>query len=57
LFRNDKIREFTIKLVASPLPGYRIAKVVDPTELQKQIYRGWLRTPWEGSAVQKSNSH
>lgn len=46
-FRNDRLREFNIRLEASPVPEYSVEKVGEPTDLQKKIYEGWLRAAWE----------
>ncbi len=46
-FRNDKLRDFTLAIAASPVPNYRISKEQSPTPLQKAIYSGWLGVPRE----------
>ncbi|MEX1140156.1 MAG: PDZ domain-containing protein [Bacteroidota bacterium] len=45
--RNDKLREITVTLENDPLPSYSVAKVKDPSSLQKQIYESWLGTKWD----------
>ncbi len=47
LLRNDKLREITVTLENDPLPSYSVAKVKNPTPLQKQIYESWLGTSWD----------
>lgn len=57
VFRNDKLREFTVIVGTSPVPGYKIVKAGAPTEMQKKIYEAWLRSSWGGSTDKSSNSH
>ena len=46
IFRNDKLREFTLRAEAPNIPEYKVTKVDTPTELQKQIFESWLGSPW-----------
>jgi predicted metalloprotease with PDZ domain len=47
ILRNDKLRTITVTLEQDPLPSYSVAKVKDPSSLQRQIYESWLGTSWE----------
>lgn len=47
VFREERLREFDVTLRNQETPSYVIAKVKNPTELQKRIYEDWLRTNWE----------
>jgi predicted metalloprotease with PDZ domain len=46
VFRNEKLREFDVTLRNQEVPGYRVARVANPTEQQKSIYEGLLNTSW-----------
>jgi predicted metalloprotease with PDZ domain len=46
VFRNEKLREFSVTLRNQEIPAYQITKVGNPTELQKKIYQDWLKTSW-----------
>ena len=47
VFREDRIREFTVTLQLQTVPPYRVNKTENPTKLQKEIYESWLMTSWE----------
>jgi predicted metalloprotease with PDZ domain len=47
IFRDDKLKDFTIVLRLQDIPSYKIAKIAHPTELQKAIFESWLKTKWE----------
>jgi predicted metalloprotease with PDZ domain len=47
VFRNERLREFSVTLSAMPAPSYRVERVEHPTERQKAIFGSWLRTPWD----------
>jgi predicted metalloprotease with PDZ domain len=42
VFRNDRLREYKVKVARAPVPAYRIVKISRTTDLQKSIYQGWL---------------
>jgi predicted metalloprotease with PDZ domain len=46
VFRDDKIREFTLTMQEKKLMNYSLEKVPSPTPLQKSIYESWLNTNW-----------
>ena len=46
LFRNDKIKEITMKLENYGTPNFLITKTGTPTEQQKAIFEQWLHSPW-----------
>lgn len=46
VFRNDKLREFEVTLRNQEIPGYKVVKVSNPTDLQKSIYEDLLKTSW-----------
>ncbi len=46
VFRNDKLKEITLKLEFFGVPSYIVKKVSKPTELQQAIYEDWLREHW-----------
>ncbi|MBI4428620.1 MAG: M61 family metallopeptidase [Ignavibacteriales bacterium] len=46
VFRDDKLREFEVTLRNQEIPAYRLAKIKEPSELQKAIYQSWLKTSW-----------
>jgi len=45
VFRDDLLREFDVTLRNQEVPAYKLVKTKNPTELQKAIYAGWLKTP------------
>ena len=47
VFRDDKLREFAVRLRNQDVPSYNIVKVGNPTDLQKKIYESWLKTRWD----------
>ncbi|MBI3193555.1 MAG: M61 family metallopeptidase [Ignavibacteriae bacterium] len=49
IMRGDKLRTIEVKLEAGPLLNYKLNKVKEPTELQKEIYEKWLATTWDES--------
>lgn len=49
VFRDDRIREFSVALRNQDVPAYKVVKVGNPTDLQKKIYEGWLKTSWGGN--------
>jgi predicted metalloprotease with PDZ domain len=50
VFRNDKLREFTLTLAAQPNATYTVARTDRPTPLQQRIYEGWLHAAWPAPA-------
>ncbi|MCI0707544.1 MAG: PDZ domain-containing protein [Ignavibacteriae bacterium] len=46
VFRDNRLREFTVTLKNRPVPNYKVEKVKEPTDLQKSIYESWLSTEW-----------
>ena len=46
VFRNDKLKEITLKLEYFGLPSYTVKKVDKTTELQQTIYEDWLGERW-----------
>ncbi|MBF8247846.1 MAG: PDZ domain-containing protein, partial [Bacteroidetes bacterium] len=44
VFRDDMLREFEVTLRNQEVPPYKLVKSKNPTELQKAIYGGWLKT-------------
>jgi predicted metalloprotease with PDZ domain len=46
VFRDDMLREFEVTLRNQEVPAYKLVKTKNPTELQKTIYAGWLKTNW-----------
>lgn len=47
IMRNDRLREFHVKLHQNPIPTYSIQKTDKPTDLQKLIFESWLSSPWD----------
>ncbi len=47
VFRDNALREFSIKVKDAPIPEYGIGKISEPTPAQKSVYEGWLSTKWE----------
>ncbi|MFL6228675.1 MAG: M61 family metallopeptidase [Pyrinomonadaceae bacterium] len=45
VFRNDDLRDLTIKLGARPDNGYRIVAVKNPTPEQSRLYEQWMSAP------------
>jgi predicted metalloprotease with PDZ domain len=45
VFRNDDLRDLTIKLGARPDNGYRIVPVKNPTPEQSRLYEQWMSAP------------
>jgi len=50
VFRHEKLRQFQVKLAVSELPEVIVRHSSNPTDLQKQIYEGWLGTTWPAQA-------
>lgn len=46
VFRNDKLRDFHIKIGSTPVPTYTVSKIKNPTPEQKSIFESWLKTTW-----------
>ncbi|MGH2575426.1 MAG: M61 family metallopeptidase [Ignavibacteria bacterium] len=46
IFRNDKLKEFTLTLQNRKIANYNIKKISNPTDLQKAIYESWLEVGW-----------
>jgi predicted metalloprotease with PDZ domain len=46
VFRNDKLREFTVTLQNRAVGPYSITKVKEPNALQKSIYERWFGATW-----------
>jgi predicted metalloprotease with PDZ domain len=51
VFRNDRLREYRLKVGRGPVPAYAIAKLPAPTELQKHIYQSWLGASFDSTAA------
>jgi predicted metalloprotease with PDZ domain len=47
VFRRDRMRDFEITLRLQDVPSYKIAKIEQPTALQKSIFESWLKMTWE----------
>ena len=47
MFRDNVLREYSIKVKDSPVPEYDIEKISDPMPGQELIYEQWLSTKWE----------
>ncbi len=47
LFRDNMLKEFTVKVVDPPVPEYELKKAQEPTALQKMVYEAWLSAKWE----------
>ncbi|MBI5216499.1 MAG: M61 family metallopeptidase [Ignavibacteriae bacterium] len=50
IMRGDKLRTIEVKVEAGPLLSYRLQKVKEATELQKEIFEKWLATSWDESS-------
>lgn len=46
VFRDEKLREFEVTLMNQTTPAYKLTKAKNPTDDQKKIYEGWLKTKW-----------
>ncbi|HTP12903.1 MAG TPA: PDZ domain-containing protein [Bacteroidota bacterium] len=46
VFRNERLREFSVVLRNPDVPAYQITKTSNPSDLQKKIYQDWLKTNW-----------
>jgi predicted metalloprotease with PDZ domain len=46
VFRSDRLREFTVRCDVPPVPTYKITRVAKPSDQQKAVYEGWLRSIW-----------
>ena len=46
VFRDEKLREFNIKLKNRQVPNFLIKRVTNPTTLQRAIYEEWLGETW-----------
>ncbi|MEW5798992.1 MAG: PDZ domain-containing protein [Bacteroidota bacterium] len=46
LFRNDKLKEIKVRLEYFGFAAYSVKKVSTPSNVQKNIYEGWLKTPY-----------
>jgi predicted metalloprotease with PDZ domain len=46
IFRDNKLKEIEMVLKEVKLPNYKIIKVENPSELQKNIYENWLGVNW-----------
>jgi predicted metalloprotease with PDZ domain len=44
VFRNERLREYKVKVGSAPVPAYKIARISNPTALQTNIYESWLGT-------------
>jgi predicted metalloprotease with PDZ domain len=42
IFRENKIMNVKLTLEKKKVPGYRIEKISNPSDIQKKIYEGWL---------------
>lgn len=51
VFRQEKLRQFHVKLAASEVPEVSVRHSSNPTDLQKQIYTDWLGTAWPAEAA------
>lgn len=47
IFRNDKLKDYTLKLLNRKLANYFIDKTDNSAALQKSIYESWLGVKWE----------
>ena len=47
VFRNDRLREFTVRPSAQPVPRYAVVRTGSPSPQQKAIFESWLHTTWE----------
>jgi len=52
VFRDESLREFRLKVGKTPVPDYRIEKIQNPSDLQKEIYALWLKTPLSKAAAE-----
>jgi predicted metalloprotease with PDZ domain len=46
IFRENKIINFKLTLEKKKVPGYKIEKIQNASDVQKRIYEGWLKTKW-----------
>jgi predicted metalloprotease with PDZ domain len=46
VFRNDKMKEVTLKLKNAKIANYFVEKTKNPSEMQKTIYESWLNAKW-----------
>ena len=46
IFRDNKLKEIELVLKEAKLPNYKIEKIENPSELQKNIYENWLGVNW-----------
>ncbi|MBI3578899.1 MAG: M61 family metallopeptidase [Ignavibacteriales bacterium] len=53
VFRDNQLREFEVHLRLQDIPPYKIAKVGNPSKLQKAIYESWLGAVWEETKDKK----
>lgn len=49
-FRRDLLREATIALDEQPAGRWRVSKLKDPSDQQRERYESWLKRPWDPSA-------
>jgi len=52
-FRNDMLRETTVTTRYVGPAQYTVRQVAAPTPLQRSIFEGWVRCPWDAVAAQK----
>lgn len=46
IFRGKQVEDITLNYENKKSPGISIKKIENPTELQKNIFEGWLETKW-----------
>lgn len=46
VMRDDKLREFNVTLKGVQTAKYKVEKITDPDELQKEIYEKWINSNW-----------
>lgn len=52
VFRNDRLREYKLKVARASIPAYKIVKISGATEQQRNIYRGWLGAAFDSTSGQ-----
>lgn len=47
IFRENKVLNVKLTLEKKKVPGYKIEKMPNPSDIQQKIYEGWLKTGWD----------
>jgi len=53
VIRRDELRSVTFKLAGKPNGRWKLSRVKNPSETQKQIYQSWLHQEWPRSSEEK----